>query len=265
MADPSILRHTLTLAAMSGLLLLSSQAAANSIGIGIARTAEFSGSDDYEFTPIAEFEWETPVGILKNEQIGAQLDLVKSGSWDTGPIVRINPGRDDSVSDEVIAQLPEIEVSPEAGWFIGSGIQLKRLGLDTDAIVIGRLSVVSDIGDTHGGTQVNGSIGLVLQVNETLRFVPSVSLNYADESYTQAFYGVDGSSAESSGLSQFAASGGLESTQLGLLVIRKLDDKWSVKGRATYTALQGDAESSPITQRGSDTQIFTGVVASYQF
>lgn len=255
----------LTRSTLVVLLLMSSQLAADYIGIGFGRTTEFLGSDDSQIIPTAEFEWETPIGIFKNDQIGAQLDLVKSASWDTGPILRINTGRDDSVSDTVIARLPEVELTAEAGWFIGSGFSLKRLGVNSPAIVIGRLSVVSDVGDGHGGTLINGSLGLVLPAGEALRFVPSVSFNYADKRYTQAFYGVNNNSAATSELTQFTTSGGLESTQLALLVIRQLDDRWSLKGTIAFTTLQGDASSSPISLRGSDEQLFTGLIANYRF
>jgi len=243
---------------------MSTQVFAATVGIGIARNAEFPGSDDYAFTPIASFEIETSIGIFKNEQIGAQLDLVKSGSFDTGPILRINTGRNDSVTDAVVAGLPEIEASPEAGWFFGSGFKLSSLGLTSDAIVIGRLSAVTDIGDGHGGTLVNGSLGLVMPINEELRFIPSVSFNYGDDNYTQAFYGVNSADA-SAQLGQFNASGGIESTQFAIVGIRKINEKWSITGVGAFNALQGDAAESPITKRGSETNLFSGFTLNYTF
>ena len=246
-------------------LLVSAQAlAANSVGIGIARFAEFPGSDTYTFSPTASFEVETSIGIFKNDRIGAQLDLLKSEAIDTGPIVRFNPGRNDSVSDSAVAALPEIEASAEAGWFVGSGVKLSTLGLTSNAIIIGRLSAVTDTGDGHGGTLVNGSLGLVMPINDDLRFIPSVSFNYADENYAQSFYGVESANATAE-LSEFTASAGVEGTQFALVGIRKINEKWSVTGVGAFNTLQGDAAESPITQRGSDTSFFTGVTINYAF
>lgn len=243
---------------------MSTQAVAVTVGIGIGRTTEFSGSDDYTFSPLASFEVETSIGIFKNEQIGAQLDLIKSGSIDTGPILRINTGRNDSVTDAAVAALPEIEASPEAGWFFGSGFKLSSLGLTSDAIVIGRLSAVTDMGDGHGGTLVNGSVGLVMPINDNLRFIPSMSFNYGDDNYTQAFYGIDSANA-STELGVFNAGGGIESTQFAIVGIRKINEKWSITGVGAFNALQGDAAQSPITKRGSDTSLFTGLTLNYTF
>lgn len=254
--------HKLTLT--TGLMLISAQAFSATIGIGLGRTVEFPGSNDYTFSPRASFEIETSVGIFKNDDIGVQLDLIKSGSVDTGPVLRINTGRDDSVSDAAVAALPEIEASAEVGWFVGSGFKLSSLGLKSDAIVIGRLSALTDAGDGHGGTLINGSVGLVMPINEKLRFVPSMSFNYADDNYTQTFYGVDSTSA-SAELGEFKASGGIESTQFAIFGIRKINEKWSITGVGAFNTLQGDAAESPITKRGSKTNLFSGFTINYTF
>lgn len=249
---------------VAGLLFMSSEAFSATIGIGLGRNLEFPGSDDYSFTPIASFEIETSIGIFKNEQIGAQLDLIKSGAFDTGPILRINLGRDNSVSDSAVAALPEIEASPELGWFVGSGFKLSNAGLNTDAIVIGRLSVVADAGDGHSGTLVNGSVGLVMPINEKFRVIPSVAFNYGDDNYTQAFYGVESDNATAD-LGAFNARGGIESTQFALVGIHKINEKWSVTGVSAFNTLQGDAAESTITQRGSETSNFFGLTFNYKF
>ncbi len=259
-----IVRNTKKLALLIGTIVLSSQTYAASVGIGLARAPEFSGSSDYSFFPTASFEYETRFGIFKNEQIGFQLDLIKSGSVDTGPILRINTGRDDSVTDDAVAALPEIEATPEVGWFVGSGFKLASLGLTSNAIVIGRLSAVTDIGDGHGGTQINGSVGLVMPINERLRFIPSVSFNYGDDSYTDSFYGIQDANA-SADLSAYTPSAGVESTQFALVAIRTINERWKATGVFAYTTLQGDAAQSPIVARGDEDQFYSGVTLSYQF
>jgi len=259
------LRAALNIALCSSLLGISSHTFAASVGAGLGFTNEFPGSGDLQVIPLAAFEVETPVGIFKTNQIGVELDIIKSGIADTGPILRYNTGRNDSVSDNVVAALPEVEGSAEAGWFVGSGFQLKNLGLDSQAIVIGNLSAVTDVGDGHGGTVVEASVGVVLPVNENLRFVPSINFTYGDGNFTKAFYGVSAESAAQSELTEFTPSGGLERTQLAVVAIHTINEQWSVTGIAGYAALQGDAAESPITKRGSDTQSFTGVVFNYSF
>jgi len=173
-------------------------------------------------------------------------------------------GRNDSISDEVIGALPEIEATAELGWFIGSGFTLANVGLDSDGIVIGRLSVVTDVGDGHGGTVVNGSVGLVTPVTENFRVIPSISFNYGDENYTQSFYGVSADNATAD-LPAFNASAGLESQQFAVVAIHKFNPKWSLTGIAAATTAKGDAARSPIVQRGRKSQVFTGFTVNYNF
>jgi len=261
------IQNSYRITGLLSLLLISSQSMANSVGIGIGRASEFPGSDDYQLSPNAAFEISTPLGILKNNQVGVQLDIVQSTTVDTGPVLRANFGRDeDSISDDVIATLDGVSPATELGWFVGSGFRLDRLGIQSDAIVIGRLNAVTDIGDGHSGVQVTGSLGLVMQLTENFRLVPSIGFNYADDNYTDAFYSVNNAGANASGLDEFSASGGLEYTQVALFAVRDIDPRWSVTGTLAYNALQGDAAQSPITkQRGTDQQLFTGFVVNYKF
>ena len=247
------------------LLATSTSVFANTVGLGIARAPEYIGSDDYQFFPQASFEIDTRVGTFRNEGVGAKLDVLNNQIVETGPVIRLNIGRDDSVDDELVSLLPEVSATAEAGWYIGSGFKLHRLGLNSNAIAIGELSVVSDIGDGHRGTLVEASMGLVLPISDSLRVIPSVSLTYADDKYSQAFYGVDSDASAASGLAQFSASGGIESSQLALVVIRTLSERWSLSGTVAYSVLQGDAADSPVTQRGDDAQLFMGIVANYGF
>lgn len=247
------------------LLLMSSQALANSVGIGIGRATDYPGSDNYVFSPNAAFEVDTPIGTLKNNQIGVQLDIVKSSSVDSGPILRANFGRDDSVSNDAVAALEEVSAAAEIGWFVNSGFKLNNVGIPSDAIVIGRLSAVTDAGDGHGGTTVSGSVGLVMQLTDNFRLVPSVGFNYVDDNYSQAFYGVSSTGSAASGLDEFGAAGGLEYAQAALFAVRTIDQHWEVTGTIAYNALQGDAAESPITKQGTDQQLFTGFIVNYNF
>jgi len=248
-----------------GLILLSSQTLANSVGIGIGRATDFPGSDNYVFSPNAAFELDTSIGTLKNNSVGVQLDIIKSSSIDSGPILRANFGRDDTVEDIAVAALPEIAATAELGWFVNSGFKLERLGIQSDAIVIGRLDAVTDVGDGHGGTQIKGSVGLVFQLTDNFRLVPSIGFNYVNDSYSESFYSVSDASAAATGLDEFNASGGLEYTQAALYGVRTIDEHWSVTGTLAFNSLQGDAAESPVTRRGTEEQLFTGFVVHYNF
>lgn len=249
---------------LATLLVASTPASADFIGGGFGHTSEYLGSDSSVVIPVANFEISTPIGTFKNNELGVQWDIVSSVIWDTGPIFRLNTGRDDSVDDEVVAALPEIEAGVEAGWFIGSGFRLASVGIDSDAIVIGNANLTTNVGSGHGGTLLKGSLGLVMPLTPELRIIPSVTASFADDTYNNAFYGVTNDSANDQ-LSAYSLGAGLHSTQAALVAIHQLNSEWSLTGTAAYTQLQGDAANSPIVARGNDAQLFTGVTLNYLF
>lgn len=241
-----------------------SQSHANSVGIGLGATTQYKGSNDYQAIPLASFSFDTRFGIVANEQLGLKIDFFKSRRVDTGPILKYQGGRDNDISDNQVARLPEVDATWEAGWFLGSGIPLKVLGLNSSSILTAKISGVTDIGDGHGGSTFTASTGLVTPVSQTLRIITSFSFNFSDEKYSQAFFGISDAAATASGLDAHDASAGLESVGLGLIAIKQISAKWSLTSISSFSKLQADAADSPITKRGSASQFFMGLVLSYQ-
>ena len=244
--------------------ILSSIAEANSIGIGIGRAPDYTGSDDHRIIPMASFSYDARIGKISSEQIGVKVDLIKSRRIDTGPILKYQTGRSNDLKDSQVARLPEVEGSAEFGWFLGSGIPVRVLGLNSDSILTGKISALTDVGDGHGGSSFSSSVAVVTPINQQLRVITSLGLNFSDENYQQSFFGISDEAAAASGLSAFSAKGGLQSTGLTLIIAKGLNKKWSVTSITSLSKLQGDAAQSPITKRGSTLQLFMGVVFNYQ-
>jgi len=250
---------------LTTVVLCISSVHAAQVGIGIGRTNEYTGSKHYKIIPMASFSVDTRLGELSSEQIGLKLDIVEGRKLNTGPILRFNAGRDNDMKDDVVATLPKVGGTAEAGWFINSGIPLKVLGIPSSAIANGSLKATTDLQDVHGGSTVTGSVGLMFPVNETLRIITSASINWSDKNYQRTFFGVDAQAASDSGLNEFSPGGGLESTGLTLVVAKQLRPKWSFTSITSITKLAGDAQDSPIVKRGSDTQLFLGLIFGYTF
>lgn len=244
--------------------LIAPQSRANSVGIGFGGTTQYKGGSHYRAIPLASFSFDTRIGIVANEQIGVKIDLIKSRRVDTGPILRYQGGRDNDISDSVVAKLPELAATVEAGWFLGSGIPLSVLGLKSDNIITAKISGVTDIGDGHGGSTITTSTALVIPASPTVRIITSLSLSFSDKNYHQAFYGISETAAANSELPAFNASAGLESVGLGLIIVKQLSKKWSLSSITSLSELQADAAKSPITKRGSSSQLFMGAVFTYQ-
>ncbi|MDA7787756.1 MipA/OmpV family protein [Sphingomonadaceae bacterium] len=91
-------------------------------------------------------------------------------------------------------------------------------------------------------------------------------LNFADDTYQNAFFGINAVQSGASGLSEFEASGGVVSYGASATVIVPLNDKIATTLIGSYSRLTGDAARSPLVEeRGSNDQGFLGLVMTYSF
>lgn len=235
-------------------------ALASSFGIGIGRVPEHTGSKDYRLIPLASFKAETRLGTVSNDQIGIKIDLSKSRTVDTGPLIRYDGGRKRKSVDERLRNLEPVPATIEVGWFISSGLPLSVLGLPSNAIATASLRGVTDVQNGHGGSRVQASVGMVKPVNETISVIGSLSANWADGQYMDAFYGIDESADVPADIEPFTADSGIESVGVSVIINKSISDLWSITGISSYSLLQGDAKSSPISSLGSNQSTFFGIV-----
>jgi outer membrane scaffolding protein for murein synthesis (MipA/OmpV family) len=81
----------------------------------------------------------------------------------------------------------------------------------------------------------------------------------------QEYFGIGASNVRDSGLEFYNADEGVKDVGLRLAADYQFSQSWSVGGGVQYIRLIGDAEDSPVTDRGSADQLFGGVTISYRF
>ena len=93
-----------------------------------------------------------------------------------------------------------------------------------------------------------------------------ISTTWADDNYTQTFYGVTATQSARSGMQQYTAESGFKDAGITLDLDYRLTENWSVTGRVGYKRMLGDAADSPlVSDRGSEDQFSTGIFVSYRF
>jgi outer membrane scaffolding protein for murein synthesis (MipA/OmpV family) len=91
-------------------------------------------------------------------------------------------------------------------------------------------------------------------------------MNWQDRRYAAAFFSVDAADAAVSGLPAFTATSGVRDLGVSLFVDRQLSRHWSATITGSFNRLQSAAARSPIVaDRGSSSQAFAGLSASYKF
>ncbi|HEY6721557.1 MAG TPA: MipA/OmpV family protein [Burkholderiales bacterium] len=128
-----------------------------------------------------------------------------------------------------------------------------------------RTSVLTDILNRGQGTLVRLDALGRYRVDEQWTLFAGPGLTWANDRYTQTFFGVDAdqSAASAAGLPQFQTHAGLNSVRFALGTGYRIDSHWGAGVFGSISRLQGDAAASPITEDKS--QYFVGAVVSYRF
>ena len=93
--------------------------------------------------------------------------------------------------------------------------------------------------------------------------IVGLSMDWADDEYTTAFFSVDEGQSARSGLPPYTANAGFKSVNLEFGVLYPVNESWSLLGLAGYTKFIGDAKDSPIVK--DDVNVFVGGFVNYHF
>ncbi len=126
-----------------------------------------------------------------------------------------------------------------------------------------RANVRTDILNRGQGTLARFDARGRYRINEQWVLYAGPGLTWADNRYTQTFFGVNAIQSAASGLPQFNANSGLNSVRFSLGSGYRFNNHWRMGVFGSISKLQGDAASSPITEATS--QHFVGAVITYRF
>jgi MipA family protein len=236
------------------------------LGLGVGAAPDYVGSNDYTAIPLPNFELRYGDYAVRSSRMGVEADVVGLRGLDAGPIIRYDRGRSSSVKDSAIGLLPKINGSVELGAFIGAGIPLSVLGIESQSILTARLEALQGLKGGHEGTTAGASVGLVSPLTESFTLVSSLSTTFMSGNYADSYFDISAAGSAASGLSAFDAGQGFRDVGVTLVATYRLNENWSLNGVGSYTRLIGDAAKSPIVvQRGSANQFLGGLGFSYSF
>jgi outer membrane protein len=267
----AVARATITLAAAA--LMLPFAAAAQQqgqppakkdwdirIGAGALYQPDYEGSDDYEIDPLPllMINYRDMV-FLRGTTLGANAFTWQgprpSDKLQVGPLVRYQFGRDADDSDD-LRGMDDIDAAVELGGFITYSIGPWSTGL----------TLFQDVSGAHEGFTAKLSAGHRHTFSPKLRLRSEIYSTWADESYTETYFGVTAAQSARSGMRRYQPEGGVKDIGLALDLDYSLTEHWTVTGRLGYKRLLGDAADSPLVEdRGSANQLSGGLSLSYRF
>jgi outer membrane scaffolding protein for murein synthesis (MipA/OmpV family) len=119
--------------------------------------------------------------------------------------------------------------------------------------------------DDSEGYQIRFGAEMERQISDRVTLTGRIGATYADENYTQTYFGVSSQQAANSGadLDASNADAGFKDVNVQVGIKADLDERWSARATVGYSRLLGDAGDSQVVE--SEDQ-FTGLFGlSYKF
>ena len=227
-----------------------------SIGGGAGMRPDYEGSDDYEFVPIPFANISFDSGIFVSiEGLTAKANLIPSKTWRLGPMYNYRPSRS-RVDNNRVDRMSNVSDANEIGGFGGFNYNNWFVFLE----------FLADMGDAYDGWlgTARGGYKYVASKSWTLSF--GLSTTYASDDYMSTYFGVTGRDSARSGLRTFDADAGIKDVGFDLGIKCQFTDNWGGRVLGGYKLLLNDAdESSPVTNEGSQHQLFGGLLVVYTF
>ncbi|WP_435416926.1 MipA/OmpV family protein [Parerythrobacter aurantius] len=243
-----------------------------SIGIGAGIGPSYSGSDDYTIFPLPVIQASVGGIDINPRPAGLAFDFVPDArdgvSFDLGIAGRVRSDRVDRIEDPVVKSLGELDRAVELGPT--AGIKFPALLNPFDSLTIG-VDALWDVAGAHDGMTVSPRVTYFTPLSRGAAASLSVGASFIDNDFADYYYSVSPTQGLATGLTPFAAEGGLESIGTNLLLAFDLngdvtDGGLSLVAIGGYSRLVGDAKRTPLTsERGSADQFLAGLGIGYTF
>jgi MipA family protein len=245
------------------------------VGMGVARATDYEGGKKVVSGIVPDVNISYKLGSLGKISLGSKArgltwSFIDTENYSLGVVVQGDGGRTDRNNGTLLrpgskrlAGMGEISPSVELGvtghFLLGAPIYFVATRGSGDGKPKGSAFKV----DGHGGTRVEVGLDIPLQPTDQLTLSLTPNVQWADDKYTQTYFGVTSAQAARSGFRAYTAKGGIKSAGLALGANYKFDKHWSVNSGVSLSSLRGDAAKSPLVQRKNQTNVTAGF--AYEF
>jgi outer membrane protein len=228
------------------------------LGGGVINEARYPGSRDY-FTrglPLVSISYGryffggAPGG---GTPAGAGAFLVHTEHWAVGIDIGAGVRKPRRASDAPILRgWGDIPATARGGMFASYTLDwLSVRGSITDAV------------SHHEGVLASLAIEAKYQATQRLTLSIGPEITWANNQYTQTFFGISAAQSQIAGIAPYQAKSGINTVGGSAGATYTLTDHWSLGAHVSYGKLQGDAANSPVTT--DKNQRLYGAFVMYRF
>jgi outer membrane protein len=226
------------------------------VGLGASEGPVYAGSERTRVEPVPYVDVRGLLGgrLYISDVSGLGLNLVDTGSFRAGLNANVAGGRNSSI-DEHLRGLPNIGEAASIGGFMAYWSEPFAF----------QATLARRVG-SHPGTAA--SLGTTYSVSPlpSLRLTASTSVNWADASSLNTFFGISPAEAahtEKVGnpLPPYSPQAGVFNVAASFVAVYMLGDHWGLVGRVGLVDLIGNSvKDSPLTQRSFQPNAQIGVL-----
>lgn len=246
-----------------------------SVGVGVAISPSYSGSDDYVLWPVPIAQGSLGGVDLNARAGGLALDFLpdpdEGPGFDLGIAARLRSDRASQIEDEVVKSLGELDRAIEVGPSFGVSFPKVLHGYDSLTL---STDVMWDINGAHDGRVIVPSIAYFTPLSRGIAASLSASAEYGDADFNRYYYQVTPAQSAATGgvLPAYQTDGGgFTKAGVNLLLGFDLDGDLTNGGLGLvvmggYSRVLGDAADTPFTSVvGTRDQFMGAVGVGYTF
>ena len=254
-----------TIAGAAGLVIPIEGIEVNVIGLAGGVVPDYYGSSNYEggVGPYGRYQFEGSERYVVLLGPLAQLNLLNDENWRFGPVIKYRFSRDNSVQNNTVKQLNEVDGAIEGGAFLEYKLPLSRTPLHQ--VVFG-----GDVEGGKNGTETHLHAMYWQPLSTTLIGNIGVGMTYGNGKFVKNYFGItsahDIALYPSLGGEPYDTSSGIVGWNIPFGISKMVSDKWLVSVGGRYERLVNDAKDSPVVdQSGDANQWIGGVGIAYMF
>ena len=246
-----------------------------SIGVGAILSPSYTGSNDYDVTPVPVIQGRVAGIGINPRPAGLALNFLPSSdgkpSLSLGIAARLDRNRASRIKDRVVEQYGELDTGVEVGPTVG--VRFPGVLNPYDSLSV-NVDVLWDVAGASKGMIVNPSVSYFTPVSRGAAVSLSLSARHVNDRFADYYYSVPTAPAGvpvADQLPVFNAQGGFDKLSATLFGAVDLDGNLANGGCAVfaiggYSRLQGSAADTPFTSiRGSANQWTAGLGIGYTF